>query len=91
MTTTRLWIALCSIVVLGLMLAACASESKEAVVEETWDCMAESDPVFEESMMMMFPTAQDIDDAKKQYIYVSQSAPLEELKEARDWACGSSP
>ena len=91
MTTTRLWIALCSIVVLGLMLAACASDSKEAVVEETWDCMAESDPVFEESMMMMFPTAQDIDDAKKQYIYVSQAAPLEELKEARDWACGSSP
>ena len=41
--------------------------------------------------MMMFPTAQDIDDAKKQYIYVSQAAPLEELKEARDWACGSSP
>ena len=91
MTTTRLWTALCSIVVLGLMLAACASESKEAVLEETWDCMAESDPVFEESMTMMFPTAQDIDDAKKQYIYVSQAAPLEDLKEARDLACGSSP
>ena len=91
MTTTRLWIALCSIVVLGLMLAACASESKEAVLEETWDCMAESDPVFKEGMMMMFPTAQDIDDAKKQYIYVSQAAPLEDLKEARDLACGSSP
>ena len=91
MTTTRIWTALCSIVVLGLILAACASENKEAVLEETWDCMAESDPVFEESMMMMFPTAQDIDDAKNQYIYVSQAAPLEDLKEARAWACGSSP
>ena len=81
--------ALCTIMALGILLAvACASDSKEAVIKETLDCMAENDPVFEQSMMMMFPTARNLDDAKKQYIYVSQAAPLDDLKAARDEICG---
>ena len=80
--------ALCIIMALGILLAvACASDSKEAVIKETLGCMAENDPVFEQSMMM-FPTARDLDDARKQYIYVSQAAPLDELKAARDEVCG---
>ncbi len=81
--------ALCIILALGMLLAvACATGSKEAVVEETLDCMAKSDPFFEQSMMMMFPTARDLDDARKQYVYVSQAAPLDDLKAARDEVCG---
>ena len=36
---------------------------------------------------MMFPTAKSLDDAKKQYIAVSQFASIDELKVARDYAC----
>ena len=81
--------AACITIALGILLAvSCASDSKEAVIEETLDCMAANDPVFEQSMMMMFPTAQNLDDARKQYIYVSQAAPLDDLKAARDQVCG---
>ena len=77
------------LVALGaLLVVACASDGKEAVIKETLDCIAETDPVFEQSMMMMFPTAENLDDARKQYIYVSQAAPLDDLKAARDEACG---
>lgn len=73
-----------------LLLAACASDEKAKVAEETWDCMANAgDPeVFETSMLMMFPTASSLDEAKEQYIYVSSAASLEELKAGRDEACG---
>ncbi len=70
-----------------LLAVACASDSKEAVIKETLDCMAANDPGFEQSMMMMFPTAQNLDDARKQYTYVSQAAPLDDLKAARDQVC----
>ena len=39
-------------------------------------------------MLIMFPTANNIEEAKKQFIYVSSSASLEELKAGRDEACG---
>ena len=76
-----------------LLLVACGGgESKEDIIEQTWDCWAKyGDPeVFEQSMLMMFPTAEDMDDAKKQFIYVSSAAPIEDLKVSRDDACGAS-
>ncbi|MDE2900425.1 MAG: hypothetical protein OXN15_05295 [Chloroflexota bacterium] len=81
--------ALCIIVALCLLLAvACGGGSKESVVRETLDCMEKNDPIFEQSMMMMFPAARDVEDAKDQYVYISQAASLEDLKEARDAVCG---
>ena len=62
--------------------------SKEDIVGQTWDCFVEGDSDFEQSMLMMFPTATDIDDAKKMCIYVSSIAPMEDLEAARDEACG---
>ena len=38
---------------------------------------------------MMFPTASNLEDAKEMYVYVSSAAQMEELKEARDEACGA--
>ena len=49
----------------------------------------ERDSYFEESMLMMFPTADNLEDAQEMYLYVSSAAPMEELKEARDEACGA--
>ena len=72
-----------------LLAMACMSSSKEDVIREYLDCQAERDPYFEESMMMMFPAAADLEDAMDQYVYVSQAASLDDLKEARDWMCGS--
>lgn len=80
-----------------LLLAACGGGGvggggKEDIAEQTWDCTAENavDPeMFEETMLMMFPTASDLEDAKKMYIYVSSAAPIEELEAARDEACGA--
>ena len=90
MTITRIggWgRALCITMALFILLAvACAGDSKESVVRETLDCMEKNDPIFEQSMMMMFPAARDLDDAKDQYVYVSQAASLEDLKAAR--GCG---
>ncbi|MDE2801823.1 MAG: hypothetical protein OXK21_02945 [Chloroflexota bacterium] len=92
MTITRIggWgCALCIIMALGILLAvACGSGSKESVIRETLDCMEKNDPIFEQSMMMMFPAARDVEDAKDQYVYISQAASLEDLKEARDAVCG---
>ncbi len=92
MTITRIggWgRALCITMALFILLAvACAGDSKESVVRETLDCMEKNDPIFEQSMMMMFPAARDLDDAKDQYVYVSQAASLEDLKAARDAVCG---
>ena len=45
--------------------------------------------IFEQSMLMMLPTASNLEEAKEMYIYVSSAAPIEELKVARDEACGS--
>ena len=50
---------------------------------------AENPEVFEQSMLMMLPTASNLEEAKEMYIYVSSVAPIEELKVARDEACGS--
>ena len=65
-----------------LLLTACGGgESKEDILAQTWDCWAQGETgVFEQSMLMMFPTAVDIDDARAQFIYVSSVAPIEELK-----------
>ena len=38
-------------------------------------------------MLMMLPTASNLEEAKEQYIYVSSAASLEELKAGRDEAC----
>ena len=71
------------------LFAACATDEKAEVVEQTWDCMADADDpeVFETSMRMMFPTASNLEEAKEQYIYVSQAASLQDLEAARDEAC----
>ena len=42
-------------------------------------------------MLMMFPTANNMDDAKTQFIYVSSVAPIEDLKASRDEACSNVP
>ncbi len=77
-------------VLVMLLVAACGGGgSKEDIAGETWDCLAESDPYFEESMLMMLPTANNLEEAKEMYLYVSSAAPMEELKEARDEACGA--
>ena len=75
-----------------LLLAACAGgESKEDILSQTWDCLSENDPeTFELSMRAMFPTADDIDDARDQFIYVGSAAPIEDLKASRDEICGAS-
>ena len=75
-----------------LLLAACGGgESKEDILAQTWDCLLEIDPeTFELSMLAMMPTANDIDEAKEQFIYVSSVAPIEDLKASRDRACGAS-
>ena len=76
-----------------LLLTACGGgESKEDILAQTLDCWAQGETgVFEQSMLMLFPTAVDIDDARAQFIYVSSVAPIEELKASRDEACGLSP
>jgi len=85
----RWGLVLCIILALGILSAvACSSDSKESVVRETLDCMEKNDPTFEQSMMIMFPATRDLDDAKDQYVYVSQAASLEDLKAARDAVCG---
>ena len=40
-------------------------------------------------MLAMMPTANDIDEAKEQFIYVSSVGPIEELKASHDRACGN--
>ncbi len=70
-----------------LLLAACATDEKASIVEQTWDCMEESDEYFPVRMLTMFPTANSLEEAKEQFIYVSQSASLEELKAGCDEAC----
>jgi hypothetical protein len=86
-----------------LLLAACGGDSggvgagigggaKGKIAEETWDYTAENavDPeIFEETMLMMFPTAGNLEEAKKMYIYVSSAAPVEEPEAARDEFCGA--
>lgn len=80
--------ALATALAVGLLLGpGCASNSKQAVITEMLDCRAANDPFFEESMMMMFPSANNLDEAKEQYIYISQAASMEELEAARDQAC----
>jgi hypothetical protein len=80
--------ALASMVLaLGLLAAGCGGDSKASVISEMLDCQAEADPFFEEGMTMMFSTAKNLDDAKKQYIAVSQFASIDELKVAEDYAC----
>ena len=75
------------------LFAACATDEKTEVAEQTWDCMASAgDPEdFETSMLMMFSTANNLEEAKEQYIYVSSAPSLEELKAGRDEACGEQP
>lgn len=73
-----------------LLAAACASSSKEDVIREYLDCQAERDPYFEESMMIMFPAAENLEDAIDQYVYVSQAASMDDLEAARDMMCGGS-
>ena len=86
----RYAIPLMCVLVFMLLLAACGGGgSKEDIAGQTWDCFAEGDSYFEESMLMMFPTANNLEDAKEMYVYVSSAAPMEELKEARDEACGA--
>ena len=72
-----------------LLLAACASDEKADLAEQTWDCTANAgDPeVFEQSMLMMFASANNLKEAKEQYIYMASGLPLEELKAGRDEAC----
>ena len=42
-------------------------------------------------MLMTFPTANNMDEAKAQFIYVSSVAPIEDLKASRDEACSNVP
>ena len=63
--------------------------SKEDIAGETWDCLAESDPDFEQSMLMTFRTAENLDEAKEQYVSASIYVSLSELEASRDHACGS--
>lgn len=91
-TLLRFAIPLICVLVSMLLLAACGGGSKEGILEQTWDCMAENSEdseIFEQTMMMMFPTASDLEEAKKQYVYVSSVAPIEDLEAARDEACGA--
>ena len=76
-----------------LLLAACGGgESKEDILNQTWDCWTQGNTeVFEASMLMTFPTANDMDEAKAQFIYVSSVAPIEDLKASRDEACSNVP
>ena len=84
----RYAIPLMCVLVFMLLLAACGGGgSKEDIIGQTWDCLAESDPYFEESMLMVL-SASNPEEAKKTYIYVSSAAPIEDLKVARDEACG---
>ena len=91
-TLFRSAILLACVLLSMLLLAACGSGGgKEDIAEQTWDCMAENaedSEVFEQSMLMMLPTASNLEEAKEMYIYVSSAAPIEELKAARDEACG---
>ncbi len=93
--TTRYGTLLSIVLALALTaaLAACGGgESKEDILTQTWDCWAQGDTeVFEASMLMMFPTANNMDDAKTQFIYVSSVAPIEDLKASRDEACSNVP
>ena len=92
-TLLRSAILLACILVSMLLLAACGGGGgKEDIAEQLWDCMAENaenPEVFEQSMLMMLPTASNLEEAKEMYIYVSSAAPMEELKAGRDEACGS--
>ena len=86
-TLLRYGIPLMCVMVFMLLLAACeGGGSKEDVAGQTWDCLAESAPDFEQSMRMMLPTANNLEEAKEMYIYVSSAPPMEDLKEARDEA-----
>ena len=87
MTISRVLCTALTLLVL-LSTAACMSNSKESVIREYLDCQEERDPNFEQSMMIMFAAAEDLEDAKEQYIYVNQAADLEDLKAARDMMCG---
>ena len=89
-TLPRLVIPLLCVLASMYLFTACATDEKAEVVEQTWECMANADDpeVFETSMRMMFPTASNLEEAKEQYIYVSQAASLQDLEAARDEACG---
>ena len=92
-TLFRSAVLLACVLVSVLLLAACGGGGgAEDIAEQTWDCMAENaenPEIFEQSMLMMLPTASNLEEAKEMYIYVSSVAPIEELKVARDEACGS--
>ena len=95
-THTTRYITLLSVVLalaLTAALAACGGgERKEDILTQTWDCWAQGDTeVFEASMLMTFPTANNMDEAKAQFIYVSSVAPIEDLKASRDEACSNVP
>ena len=88
----RFTIPLICILVSMLLFAACGGGgSKEDILEQTLDCMeenSEDSEIFEETMMMMFPSASNLEEAKNQYIYISSFASIEELEVARDEVCG---
>ena len=92
-TLFRSAVLLACVLVSVLLLAACGGGGgAKDIAEQTWDCMAENaenPEIFEQSMLMMLPTASNLEEAKEMYIYVSSAAPIEELKVARDEACGS--
>ena len=90
-TLPRFTIPPICVLVSMLLLAACGGGGgKDDIAEQTWECMAKnSDPeIFEESMLVMLPTASNLEEAKEMYIYVSSAASIEELRAARDEACG---
>ena len=92
-TLLRFTIPLICVLASLLLLAACGGGgSKEDIVKQTLDCMeenSEDSEIFEQTMVMMFPTANNLEEAKEQYIYISSVAPIEELEAARDEACGA--
>lgn len=92
-TSHKFAISLMCVLVSLLLLAACrGGGSKESIAGEMWDCQAERDTDFEESMLMMFATADDIDEAKQQYVSAATVVPLADLEEARDEVCsGDAP
>lgn len=51
--------------------------------------MAETDPYLEQGMLMTFPTAENVEEAKEMFVYVSSVNSIEELKRGCDEAHGA--